>query len=225
MIKSSINPLIIFGNGSMAHAAGQYIFQHNLRQIAAYTVDAKFIDSTSFQGKPLVPFDAIETLYAPESYDLIIPLGYWNMNHLRENRLNEAKLKGYQIASYISPHCVIANDVQINENSLIYELAIIRGSTTLGANLIINAGANIGHHCVIGAHSFIASGVITGGNVTIGDYCVIGLGAILRDGISIASGSFIGAGSVVTSDITDSGLYYGNPAKRQQQSALEACVY
>ena len=49
--------------------------------------------------------------------------------------------------------------------------------------------------------------------------------AILRDGISIASSSFIGAGSVVTSDITESGLYYGNPAKKQQQSALEACIY
>ena len=225
MMKSSKNPLIIFGNGSMAHAAGQYIFQHNLREISAYTVDVKFIDSTSFQEKPLVPFDTIETLYSPENYDMMIPLGYWEMNRLRENRLNEAKLKGYQIASYISPHCVVANDVQINENTLIYELAIIRGDTSLGTNVIVNAGANIGHHCVIGAHSFIAAGVVTGGNVNIGDHCVIGLGAILRDGVSIASGSFIGAGSVVTLDISESGLYYGNPAKRQEKTPLEACIY
>ena len=221
MSKSFKNQLIIFGNGSTAHAAGQYITQHKLQEIAAYTVDKEYITSTSFQGKPLVSFEAITRTYSPENHDMIIPLGYLSMNHLREKRLNEAKLKGFKIVSYVSPQSVIASDVVINENTLIYELAIIRGSTSVGANVIVNAGANIGHNCVIGAHSFIAAGVVTGGNVKIGDHFVIGLGAILRDDIAIASGSFIGAGSVVTSDISESGLYYGNPAKRQGKSPLD----
>lgn len=223
MLNSTMKPLIIYGNASTAYAAGQYFAQHHLCEVAAYTVDNNFISSPSFQGKPLIPFEDIQNVFAPEDHDMLIPLGYLRMNHLREERVNQAKLKGYQLQTYISPHSVIAKDIEIRENTLIYELAIVRANTTLGQNVIINAGANVGHDCKIGSHCFIAAGVVIGGKVNIGEYCVIGLGAILSPGISIASGSFIGAGTVATKDITESGLYYGNPAKKQPGSPIEAC--
>lgn len=223
MSKPSEKSLIIYGNGSMAHALGHYVFQDYAQGIAAYTVEENFMSLGSFQGKPIVPFSTVQNIYAPEKHSMLIPLGYWGMNHLREKILKESKLKGYEIVTYKSPKSVISNDVSLNENTIIYELVIIRSATIIGANVIINAGANIGHNNYVGANSFIAAGVITGGNVHIGDNCVIGLGSIIKNGITIANNTFIGAGSVVVSDIKESGLYYGNPIKKQSRTPLQAC--
>jgi acetyltransferase-like isoleucine patch superfamily enzyme len=51
------------------------------------------------------------------------------------------------------------------------------------------------------------------GFVKIGQGCLIGMGVNIIDGIEIGSNSIIGAGSVVTKNIPDNVIAYGNPCK------------
>lgn len=44
---------------------------------------------------------------------------------------------------------------------------------------------------------------------------VIGAGSTILCGITIGSNAFIGAGSVVTKNVPDNEVWYGNPARRQ----------
>lgn len=53
--------------------------------------------------------------------------------------------------------------------------------------------------------------------IEIGNDCWIGARAIILPGVKMADRVIIAAGSVVTKDITSSGLYGGNPAKKLKE--------
>ncbi|MGN6416108.1 MAG: hypothetical protein ACTHMC_01360 [Pseudobacter sp.] len=90
----------------------------------------------------------------------------------------------------------------------------ITTGVTIGQHVIINLNCTVGHDCRIGDFVTISPGVNISGNVTIGDLCSIGSNAVIREKISICDDVVIGAGSVVVKDITERGIYVGNPAKK-----------
>jgi len=108
-------------------------------------------------------------------------------------------------------------NVEIGDNVSVFALTTIQrgifGSTVLCDGVKIDSHVNIGHNSYIGKNSVIALGAILGGSVTLGENCMIGLGAIIRNGINICSNVIIGQGSNVVSNITNPGIYIGNPAK------------
>ena len=118
----------------------------------------------------------------------------------------------------------------------------IGANTFIGPFCEIQKNVNIGSHCKIQSHSFICEFVTIGSNCFIG-HGVIFINDLFQDGgpaggdqtkwkatkigsnvsigsnatilpISICDGVVIGAGSVVTKDITEKGIYAGNPAKK-----------
>lgn len=121
--------------------------------------------------------------------------------------------------------------------------AIIGSNSFVGPFTEIQQGVKIGDSVRIQSHSFVCSGVeigdysfighgvmfindlfLDGGpargdeskyrKTSIGKYVSIGSNATILP-VSICDNVVIGAGSVVTKDITISGVYMGNPAKRK----------
>jgi sugar O-acyltransferase (sialic acid O-acetyltransferase NeuD family) len=86
-------------------------------------------------------------------------------------------------------------------------------NTTVGNFSIVNTRAILEHDCQLGEFSHMAPGSVTGGHVKISDLCMVGLGAMIRDNTSIGRKTTIGMGSVVTNNIGDNCVAYGNPAK------------
>ena len=62
-------------------------------------------------------------------------------------------------------------------------------------------------------HVYIASGVILSGGVTIEENTLIDDGVIISLGKKIGKCCIIGAGGVVTKDIPNNSIAYGNPAR------------
>jgi sugar O-acyltransferase (sialic acid O-acetyltransferase NeuD family) len=113
----------------------------------------------------------------------------------------------------INKNCDISNTTRIGVGVIINGLVCIAGHTTIGDFVFINRGCTIGHHTSIGKFVTINPGVNIAGNVIIGEHTQIGLGASIIDGITIGSNTIIGAGSVVTKNIPDNVIAYGNPCK------------
>lgn len=118
----------------------------------------------------------------------------------------------------------------IGENSFIGPFCEIQKNVTIGPNCKIQSHTFICEFVEIGAQCFIGHGVMfindlfqeggpAGGDQTkwkatkIGSNVSIGSNATILP-ISICDGVVIGAGSVVTKDITEKGIYAGNPAKK-----------
>lgn len=216
-------PVVVFGNLRSASLAWYCLCHDTPWQVAAFTVDLAYITNPTFEGLPLVSFEHLEAYYPPSDYRLLIPMGYQQINGVRRERFEAAKRRGYDFVSYVSSRASVWQDLDIGENVLIYEHAIIQPFARIGSNCIIRSGAHISHHCQVADHAFVAAEVAMGGEGQVGEQAFIGVGAVLRDRIRIAERTFVGAGAVVLKDTDADGLYVGNPARKASKTALQAC--
>lgn len=114
--------------------------------------------------------------------------------------------------------------------------ALIGKGTIIHSHVSIHDQVIIGENCKIQAYAFLPNGVLLEDNVFVGPHVCftndpkldgeikptvvrkgakIGANATIVAGITIGSNAIIGAGSVVTKDIGDNELWYGNPALKR----------
>ena len=114
--------------------------------------------------------------------------------------------------SFIGPFCEIQKNVTIGPNSKIQSHTFICEFVEIGAQCFIG-------HGVMFINDLFQEGGPAGGDQTkwkatkIGSNVSIGSNATILP-VTICDGVVIGAGSVVTKDITEKGIYAGNPAKK-----------
>lgn len=121
----------------------------------------------------------------------------------------------------------------------IYDTAKIGENCKIGSYVEIGENVIIGNNCSIGARSFFPEGVrledhvFVGPNVTftndrfppsegtywkpilVKQFASIGAGSVIAPGVTIGLSAVIGAGSVVTKDVEDHAIVFGNPAVRK----------
>jgi sugar O-acyltransferase (sialic acid O-acetyltransferase NeuD family) len=109
--------------------------------------------------------------------------------------------------SYIAPSAVL------NQGLLLEPLAVISSCSQIGFGVSIKRSASVGHHAVLGNFVNINPGAVLSGFVEVCEGSEIGTGACVSNNIKIGKHSLIGAGSVVTHDIPEGVVAYGNPCK------------
>ena len=215
-------PVIIFGNQMSASLAWYCLTHDSDMPVAGFAVDAARVDSSHYEGLPLVPFEQLERFYPPADYRVLIPMGFTQLNGIRKARYENAKARGYTLASYVSSRASVWPDLVVGDNVLIYEHAIIQPFARVGNNCIIRSGAHVSHHCQVADHVFVSAEVAMASACHIGEQAILGVGCVLRDGLRVAERSFVGAGAVVVADTETDGVYVGNPARKLNKSALVA---
>ena len=114
---------------------------------------------------------------------------------------------------------VIAKGANVSPSAKLEQGVILLAGTQVGANTHIENFVWALQNCVfshdskIGAGTIAACGVIVSGDVKIGPSCYLGAGSVIKDGLTIAGETLIGAGATVVSDINDTGIYTGVPAR------------
>ena len=114
--------------------------------------------------------------------------------------------------TFIGPFVEIQKDVKIGKNCKVQSHSFICELVTIGDNTVIA-------HGVMFINDLFATGGPDNGDknlwksTTIGNNVSIGSNATILP-VSICDNVVIGAGSVVTKNITESGIYIGNPAKK-----------
>ena len=126
---------------------------------------------------------------------------------------NFKNLKSNNFISLISKNTDISSTTKVGFGNIINTMVCIAGQTILGDFVFVNRNVSIGHHTKIGNYTTINPGVNIAGNVIIGENCQIGIGANIFDNVKIGNNVTIGGGSVVTKDIPDNVVVYGNPCK------------
>lgn len=209
-------PLVIFGSGDIAQLAHYYFSTDSEYEVVAFTVDAAYIQDTTFCDLPVVAFENVATLYPPDQCDFFVALSYSKLNAIRKEKYLAAKALGYRLVSYISSRASVLNQGAIGDNCFIFEDNTIQPFVKLGDNITLWSGNHIGHHSVIKDHTFIASHVVVSGGVEIGEQCFIGVNATLRDHIKIGDKCVLGAGTLLLADAEPEGVYIGTATERAQ---------
>lgn len=189
--------LVVFGLGDIARLAHFYFSTDSTHRVVAFTVDAAYKTADEFQGLPVVPFEDVERAFPPSTHQMFVALSYAQMNALRARKYDEAKAKGYTLASYVSSRCSYISQHLPGDNCFILEDNTVQPFVRIGSNVTLWSGNHIGHDAVVGDHCFISSHVVVSGHVTIGTHCFLGVNATLRNGITIGERSLIGAGALI----------------------------
>lgn len=204
--------VVVFGVGQMAEVAHFYLTHDSEHEVVAFTLDREYIEDECHFGLPVIPFDEIESSFAPSSFAMFVPISYRKVNKARAEKYAEAKQKGYELVSYVSSKATTWPGLSIGDNCFIFENNVIQPFVKIGSNVIMWSGNHVGHHTKIGDHCFIASHAVISGSVVVEPYCFIGVNATIRDNITLAAEGVIGAGALITKPTEPKGVYLGATA-------------
>lgn len=201
--------LIVIGAGGHAN-----VLCAALREISVGTIEiadpAK--TGTRLWGLDVVGNDDWVLAQDPTTVALLNAIGSTRLPEARATAFRRFKQAGFTFVTLVHPSAIIDDSVALAEGAQIMAGSIVQAGVTIGANTLVNTGANVDHDSVISPDCHIASGVTICGGVHVGQCCHVGAGTTVIQDIRIGSRCMIAAGSVVVRDIPDGMMVRGNPA-------------
>lgn len=116
-------------------------------------------------------------------------------------------------ANVIHPAATLSNWVQMGIGNIVLGGSVLDPDTIVGNGVFINKLCSIGHNSVLNDFSQLAPRVATGGRSIVGVGTFVGMGAIILPDIVVGDWSVVGAGSVVTRDVANGAVAFGQPAR------------
>ena len=209
--------LVIFGIGRGADVATRYFRDDSPHKIVAYTVDDVYVDRQQFLDRPVIPFSRIEQEYPPQECEMFVPLGFQEMNRLRESKYSEVKAKGYSLASYISSRILMSGAPSFGDNCFILEGSVFNYDVKVGNNVVMWSSNHVGDLSVIQDHVFISSHVVLSGEVTIGANSFLGVNSTISNYVRVGARSYIGANTLIAHDTPPDSVYVTKATPKVEQ--------
>lgn len=178
-----------------------------------------FIDDTLgagvLDGCPRLPFAEFCKLYPAEEIPIVVAVGEPCLRALLCKRASAA---GYRFANVIHPAATVSPTAVLGRGITVKSGAFLSAAAEIGDNVGIGAGAIVSHDTVVERDCQISPNVALGGHCRIGTQTFLGMGACVRQGVEIGARCIIGMGAVVTKNIPDDTVAYGNPARAVRPS-------
>lgn len=214
--------LVIIGTGEFGQIAYEYFTYDSCYEVAGFAVEKKYKDLDKLYEKPVIEFEKLYDVYSPKEYDVFVAITYPELNRVRTRVFEAVKAMGYRCASYVSSHSFVWHNVEIGENTFIFEDNTVQFRARIGNNVILWSGNHIGHGTIIEDHCWITSHDVISGFCHIGKSCFIGVNVSVGDRVTIAEDVVLGAGSVTVKDLPEKGrVYIGTPARPVSKTSYE----
>jgi len=148
--------------------------------------------------------------------------GYFlGVGDLRTRRLLAAKYdRLLRAVNIIHPAAVVSRYARLGSGNLLEAYTKIANGVVLGSHCIVNSFTSVNHDQIIGNNVLLAGNVSMAGK-SIGDNTLIADGASIGFKKSVGRCCIVGDGAVVTKDIPDYSIVYGNPARKVRDNVWE----
>lgn len=199
--------IIIFGTSKVSDVVYTCIKDENAFNIVGFCVDKEYIQESERFGLPVVSFEEVENTFPPDKFKMLVAIGYHKMNKVREQKCNEAKVKGYDLVSYINKKADVASNVEIGQNCIILNNVSVEPFVKIGDNVCLYCNSTIAHHSTIEDNAWVTSGTVVGGNTTVGRNAFLGINSTIGHNITIGAENFVGAGAIVTKNTDNKSVF------------------
>jgi sugar O-acyltransferase (sialic acid O-acetyltransferase NeuD family) len=196
-----MSKLILVGDRVFAEIAHEYFTHDSEHEVVAFSVERDYLREDSFRGLPMVPFESLEESHDPGEHLVHVAITYLEFNRVRARLAEEARAKGFGLASYVSSRAFVWRNVELGEHCFIFEDNTIQPFVRIGRNVVLWSGNHIGHHSSVGDNCFVSSHVVISGGVTVGDNSFLGVNSTLVNDIEVGSDCWIGPAATVTRDV------------------------
>ena len=123
------------------------------------------------------------------------------------------RARGARSGSIVAPMGDYASDAAGAEGGIFLGKCSISSNVSIGAWVLVQGFACIGHDVVLGDGVTVGSHAFIGGGAVIGEHATIHPHATVLPKLRIGRGAIVGAGAVVVKDVPDHVTVFGNPAK------------
>jgi sugar O-acyltransferase (sialic acid O-acetyltransferase NeuD family) len=164
----------------------------------------------SYLGKEKDFFSSISYLNNQHTWQFFISIGN---NNIREKVFSFLMDRKASIINAIHPKAIIASSCIVGSGVMAAANTTVNPICKIGNGVICNTSCSIDHECIIDDFAHIAPGAVLNGNVKIGKRTFIGANATIKQGVQIGNDVTIGMGACVVKNISEPGIYIGNPAK------------
>ncbi len=205
--------ILLIGGGGHCKSVLDSLLELN-EYVAIGVIDRKESIGNTIMGIPIVGCDDnLSELHNDGYHYAFITVGSIGNPALRIKLLSLICQIGYSIPNIIDLSSKVSRHAKIGKGVFIGKQAIVNAGAVINRGAIINSGAIVEHNCQIGEFVHLAPGVVLGGEVIIGNYSHIGLNATVKQHVHIGSNTIIGMGSIVTKNIDNNIVAYGNPCR------------
>jgi sugar O-acyltransferase (sialic acid O-acetyltransferase NeuD family) len=181
----------------------------NMEEIACFMVNDVDYSEQKIMGIDVIP----QSTFDPSIYNVVIAIA----DPLSRKRVAETLPSTTTYTTIIHPSAVISKWVEIGVGSIITAGTILTCNINIGKHAHLNLHTTVGHDCVIGDFFTTAPATNISGNCSFGNCVYFGTNAAVRQGVRIVDNVTIGMGGVVVKDITEEGVYIGNPLKKLEK--------
>lgn len=211
--------VVIFGVG--AHAANLYycIKHESLHEVVAFTVDRSYVKEESIRGLPVVAFEDVQSVYPPGEFKMHVAIIYGRELSSKAEKYYQAKEKGYELITHISPRAITWPDMVVGDNCFIWAGSAFQPYVEIGNNVNVGPGCLICHDSKIGDHCLLSAHTVILGDVVVEPYCFFGANSTIRDGVTVARECVIGAGALILENTKERGVYKGRSAELLPKSS------
>jgi len=180
-----------------------------IEEIACFLAEDEHFTEIKIMGIDVIP----QSLFDPSLYNVIVAIG----DPASRKKVVDSLPSTTTYTTIIHPSAVISEFVQIGEGSIITAGTIITCNIKIGKHAHLNLHTTIGHNCEIGDFFTTAPATNISGNCKFDDCVYFGTNSAVRQGVKICSNVTIGMGGIVVKDITEAGVYIGNPLKKLEK--------
>lgn len=206
-------PLILIGGGGHCRSCIDVVEQDGRFTIEGI-LDNKEKSGGEIDGYTILGGDELIAELAAMKFKFLITVGQIKSSSVRFKIFEHLQRSGAALATVISSRAYVSKKAVVGAGTIVLHGSVINAGVNIGANCIINTKSLAEHDVTIGDHVHISTGARVNGGCVIGSHSFIGSGAIIANGVRIIENVVVGAGAVVIKDITESGVYAGNPSKK-----------
>jgi len=156
------------------------------------------------EAKPERPYFVHESAYVDEGAQIGAGTKVWHFSHIMKGaRIGERCIIGQNVN--IDGGATMGSNVKIQNNVSIYTGVVVEDDVFLGPSCVLTNVSN--PRSQVNRHSLYETTRLKRG-------CSIGANATIVCGVTIGRYAFVGAGAVVTKDVPDFALVFGNPGRQ-----------
>lgn len=142
--------------------------------------------------------------------NVVVGIGY---PQPRRNVAQRLQQHDFTYPVLVDPSATLGTDLTLGAGVVIGAGANVSTATTVGDFVHLNPGVIVGHDVTLGDHAAINPGAIISGNVNVGASALVGAGAMILQGLEIGPEATVGAGAVVTKPVSSKTTVKGIPAR------------